>query len=118
MIHFLVGEQFGDSFLSFKAGEELKVISSSSRWHGSPDADGWIYAQAAVPIDDDHRRSRSRRGFIPTSFVELNLYTEPVPLSSPRRFHLGDEAATTPNSTGRNRTRGVELLALGQATDL
>ncbi len=111
IVLFVLGEQFGETFLSFKAGDELKIISSNTRWHGNPDDDGWIYAQT-MASDDDHSRSLPRRGFIPTSFVDLQLFPEPVPLSSPRQSY---NEGSYPM---RHRGRGMELLTLGQATEL
>ncbi|CDS35748.1 src domain [Echinococcus multilocularis] len=106
--------QYGETFLSFKTGNKLKVISSAARWHGSVDADGWIYAETIPP--NEGSRSHPQRGFIPAGFVEITLYPEPLPLSPPRR-HEPDEVASHRRIHGHARGDNA-YLALGQATEL
>ncbi|KAH9287304.1 hypothetical protein ECG_00306 [Echinococcus granulosus] len=106
--------QYGETFLSFKTGDKLKVISSGARWHGSVDADGWIYAETIPP--NEGSRSHPQRGFIPAGFVEITLYPEPLPLSPPRR-HEPDEVASHRRIHGHARGDNA-YLALGQATEL
>ncbi|KAL5962527.1 hypothetical protein TSMEX_009718 [Taenia solium] len=106
--------QYGETFLSFKCGDELKVISSGARWHGSVDADGWIYAETIT--SSEGCQTLPRRGFIPAGFVEITLYPEPLPLSSPRR-HESDQVASHRRIHGHSRAEDA-YLALGQATEL
>ncbi|VDK36646.1 unnamed protein product, partial [Taenia asiatica] len=106
--------QYGETFLSFKCGDELKVISSGARWRGSVDADGWIYAET-IPSSEGCQ-TLPRRGFIPAGFVEITLYPEPLPLSSPRR-HESDDVASHRRIHGHGRAENA-YLALGQATEL
>ncbi|KAL5111349.1 Formin-binding protein 1 [Taenia crassiceps] len=106
--------QYGETFLSFKSGDELKVISSGARWHGSVDAEGWIYAET-IPSGEGNR-NLPQRGFIPAGFVEIILYPEPLPLSPPRQ-HEPDDLASHRRVHGYGRTENA-YLALGQATEL
>uniref|UniRef100_A0A5K3FQZ8 SH3 domain-containing protein n=1 Tax=Mesocestoides corti TaxID=53468 RepID=A0A5K3FQZ8_MESCO len=106
--------QYGEAFLHFKAGDELKVISSSTRWQGTPDTDGWIYAETIQHDESD--QSLPRRGFIPAGFVQLELFAEPAPLSPPRRRK---EEPARPTRAPAEGARGEKkFLALGKATEL
>ncbi|KAM7533596.1 hypothetical protein Aperf_G00000125545 [Anoplocephala perfoliata] len=106
--------QYGDTFISFKQGDELRVISSSARWQGNPDTDGWIYAETIPPSND--LKCLPQRGFIPAAFVEINLFPEPIPLSLPRKREV-DEGINHKGSHNNLRNNN-SFLALGQATEL
>ena len=93
----------------------MKVISSSSRWRGNLDSDGWIYAET-IP-ENESSLVLPRRGFIPAAFVEINLYPEPISLTSPRRQEVG-EATPTHRRNHTNHKSENAFLALGQATEL
>lgn len=90
------------------------MISSSARWHGNADTDGWIYAETIPPSND--LKALPQRGFIPAAFVEIDLFPEPIPLSSPRKREI-DEGISYKGSHG-NLRRNNSFLALGQATEL
>nr|CDS26926.1 src region,src domain [Hymenolepis microstoma] len=106
--------QYGETFISFKFGDELRLISSNTKWHGSPDTDGWIYAETIPPVNDP--KAPARRGFIPASFVEITLYPEPQPLTLPRKRDIDD--GSNFRGSHSNLRSDKSFLALGQATEL
>ncbi|VDN96383.1 unnamed protein product [Rodentolepis nana] len=106
--------QYGETFVSFKSGDELRLISSNTKWHGSPDTDGWIYAETIPPVNDPN--ALARRGFIPASFVEITLYPEPQPLTLPRKRDFDD--GSNFRGSHSNLRSDKSFLALGQATEL
>uniref|UniRef100_A0A158QDQ9 SH3 domain-containing protein n=1 Tax=Hymenolepis diminuta TaxID=6216 RepID=A0A158QDQ9_HYMDI len=106
--------QYGETFISFKSGDELRLISSSTKWHGNPDTDGWIYAETIPPSNDP--KALARRGFIPAAFVEISLYSEPQPLTLPRKRDIDD--CSNYRGSHNNLRSDSSFLALGQATEL
>nr|VZI50129.1 unnamed protein product [Spirometra erinaceieuropaei] len=116
-------EQFGTSFLSFKQGDEFDVLASRGQFPNSLDIEGWYYAEKTNPAN-----SNPKFGFIPASFVQVDIFTEAVPLSRTSselyRAHLSGTVTINDDHSKQHdvlvsrQHKNYQNMALGQATEL
>uniref|UniRef100_A0A0V0J1F3 SH3 domain-containing protein n=2 Tax=Schistocephalus solidus TaxID=70667 RepID=A0A0V0J1F3_SCHSO len=116
-------EQFGESFLTFQKGDEFDVLASREQFPNSLDVEGWYYAERTRPAHNN-----PRFGFVPATFVQLNVFTEAMPLSRTSselyRAHLSGTMVSNSNRSKQydvlvsRQHQSYEHMALGQATEL
>ncbi|BHF58606.1 hypothetical protein SprV_0100155800 [Sparganum proliferum] len=116
-------EQFGTSFLSFKQGDEFDLLASRGQFPNSLDIEGWYYAEKTKPA-----HSNPKFGFIPASFVQVDIFTEAVPLSRTSselyRAHLSGTVTSNNDHSKQHdvfvsrQHKNYQNMALGQATEL